>query len=154
MSIHIMQWILTIEFYVCVHIYMGKLQFSPNEWPFYYLVQWLTILECSFLLSSTNSFQYYNLVHNFCTKLQYHPTNWPLFTISPISESSRLPSFVPTEHFVPRDVQHIKMIIIHVIAVTDFVMVPIPIRSTLPCVIQLLTSSESTDGGHHFLQPW
>jgi hypothetical protein len=29
-------------------------------------------------------------------------------------------------------------------------MVPIPIRSTLPCVIQLLTSSESIDGGHNF----
>ena len=66
-----------------VFSFMGKLQYHPNECPFFNIIQWLTILFYVLLLYNTRYFVIFYLVRKLCTILQTHPCLLPFFLYCP-----------------------------------------------------------------------
>ena len=59
--------------YFFIDFLKGKLQYHLKVCPFFNNDQWLTIVECCFLLFQPNTNSNYNITRVFATILQYHP---------------------------------------------------------------------------------
>ncbi len=83
------------------HKEMGNLLCHPIVYHFYNNDQWLTIVECMFLLYQPIRNVAYKITPILCAILLYHPNTLHFITISPIFKFTRLPSSLCTEHFIP-----------------------------------------------------